>query len=308
MLALILSDVIGDPLDIISSGPTVVDSSTTKQCLSLIEKFELSEKTPESILNFLKAKSSTTPSSVKTGRHQAGSSSSGSSEEDVLNIVVGSNKIAVNSACAKAEEIGYFPLVMTSSQEGNAADVGVMFAKLARFVCLLIRSKKGYNQQLSGTELKLVGSGMSKERLNAISKAVQTAGILVKGVCIIAGGETTVNIRGNGKGGRNQEMALACALAMREEIIKCDTISNFQVQFLSGGTDGIDGPTDAAGAVVGPDFYDSALKEGLDCARYLDNNDSYSIFSQFNKGSNLIKTGHTGTNVMDLQIVLVKPN
>lgn len=109
-------------------------------------------------------------------------------------------------------------------------------------------------------------------------------------------------VKGNGKGGRNQQLALGFSI----EIIKFD-IKSANISFLSCGTDGIDGPTDAAGAVGSSNLVNNALEENINPTQFLSNNDSYSFYSVFNSGHNLIRTGHTGTNVMDIHLLIVTP-
>jgi glycerate-2-kinase len=126
-------------------------------------------------------------------------------------------------------------------------------------------------------------------------------------LCLIFGGETVVKVSGNGKGGRNLELSLAAALHLHSSKKAFDD-SDVQrrISILSAGTDGIDGPTDVAGAVVDNTTIEQALKQGLDPVEYLKNNDSYNFFQQLNGGENFVITGHTGTNVMDIQMVLIQ--
>ncbi|NXC19719.1 GLCTK kinase, partial [Corythaeola cristata] len=127
-------------------------------------------------------------------------------------------------------------------------------------------------------------------------------------VCILAGGETTVQLQGTGKGGRNQELALRVGLGLhRAQAMEVSGIpGRCEIVFLSGGTDGQDGPTEAAGAFCSPELVAEALRDGLDVEAFLSNNDSYTFFSQFQGGHHLLVTGLTGTNVMDIQAVLIR--
>ena len=128
-----------------------------------------------------------------------------------------------------------------------------------------------------------------------------------KPVCILAGGETTVQLQGTGKGGRNQELALRVGLGLhRARGVEASGLGRCDVVFLSGGTDGQDGPTEAAGAFCSPELVAEALQEGLDAETFLSNNDSYTFFSQFQRGRHLLVTGLTGTNVMDIQLILIR--
>jgi hydroxypyruvate reductase len=172
------------------------------------------------------------------------------------NLIVGSNRLAVDAAERKGRELGYRTLVLSTSIEGETRDVARMHAAIAREVLSTRRPVRAP-------------------------------------ACLLSGGETTVTLRGQGLGGRNQEFALAAAL----DIAGCG-----RVAVLSGGTDGTDGPTDAAGAVADSNTIARASAKGLDAKRSLRENDSYHFFESLH---DLIKTGPTGTNVMDLHVVLV---
>jgi len=228
VLTLILSDVIGDDLDVIGSGPTVPDRSTVADARAILEKYgiELS----------VNARETPKPGDKIFKR--------------VQNLIVGSNRLAVDAAADAARSLGYRTMVLSTLIEGETRDVARVHA--------------------------------------AIAKEIRATGRPVKPpACVISGGETTVTIRGKGLGGRNQEFALAAAI---------DIAGLKNVLILSAGTDGIDGPTDAAGA-----FADGATA-GMDAAKFLANNDSYHFFERL---GNLIKTGPTGTNVADIRLILV---
>jgi glycerate 2-kinase len=228
VLSLILSDVIGDDLDVIGSGPTVGDSSTVEQAESVLRKFGVS--VPMGALL-------ETPKATQA-------------QNLVFNLVVGSNRLAMDAAAAKAKELGYRTLVLSSSVDGETREIARMHA--------------------------------------AIVKEILTAGRPVRcPACLLSGGETTVTVRGKGLGGRNQEFVLAAAIALE---------GFGPVTIFSAGTDGLDGPTDAAGAMA------DERTPMLDARQFLDNNDSYHFFEKLDA---LVKTGPTGTNVMDVRILLV---
>jgi hydroxypyruvate reductase len=248
LVTLILSDVIGDDLDSIASGPTVPDRSTYADCLRILQKYSVQDKVPGAVLDYIKRGSKGTvaetpkvndPAFVKT-----------------QSVIVASNSLALQAAKHKADVLGYNSLVLSSSIEGETKDVALVHAAIAQ-------------------EILKTGEPVSKP------------------ACVISGGETTVTIRGQGKGGRNQEFVLAAAIAI-------DGLEN--VAILSGGTDGTDGPTDAAGALADGTTVSRAASQGLDAQEYLRNNDSYSFFHSL---GDLLKTGPTFTNVMDLRLVLV---
>jgi glycerate-2-kinase len=248
-LSLILSDVIGDSLDVIASGPTSPDSTTYQMALDVVEKYRLAKKLPKTVMDLLDG--------GVEGR-VADTPKEGSPIFDMVeNIIVGSNLKAAQAAEAKANDLGFDTTILSTELQGEASDIARWLAKKA------IETKKSLG------------------------------GKAAKKICLISGGETTVTVRGNGKGGRNTELALAFALEVKG--IKGITL-------LSAGTDGTDGPTDAAGAIVNGDTISRARSLSLDPVTYLKNNDSYTFFG---KTGELLITGPTGTNVMDLQIILI---
>lgn len=254
VVTLILSDVIGDRLDVIASGPTASDSSTFSGAAAVIEKYRLTTAIPSQVASFLeRGKAGQEPETVKSG--DAGFLRT-------RNVIVGSSAQALAAAREKATALGWRPETVTAELRGEARDA-------ARF--------------LAQTALRVRDDMKSGERR-----------------CLLSGGETTVTVMGNGKGGRNQELALAFAL----EIMGMDGIT-----LLSAGTDGTDGPTDAAGAVVDGSVANKARELGIHPETYLGNNDSYAFFQIFDSHTgekHHVKTGPTGTNVMDLQILLIE--
>jgi glycerate 2-kinase len=253
MVTMVLSDVIGDRLDVIASGPTARDSSTFDDALAVIEKYGLKKKIPLRVLSFLeRGREGMEPETVKSGD---------ACLHKTRNVIIGGITQALAAATEKARQFGFAPEVLTAELQGEARDA-------ARY--LATTALRAFDALRSGDQR-----------------------------CLLAGGETTVTVTGPGKGGRNQELALAFAL----EIEGLEGVS-----FLSAGTDGTDGPTDAAGAIVDGGTVSRARTLGIDPVRYLDYNDSYSFFKRYDAlsgdGSHVI-TGPTGTNVMDLQIILL---
>jgi len=250
VITLILSDVIGDRLDVIASGPTVPDRSTFMDTVKVIEKYNLVKKLPNNVLSMLlDGIAGKLPDTPKAG-------------EDCFKkgspVIVGSIRQAINAARNAANKLGFDTEIVTDKLQGEAREAAVYLADLAKMVR---SSRKGG-----------------------------------KPMCLLSGGETTVNVKGSGKGGRNQELALAFAL----EIEGVDGIT-----LLSAGTDGTDGPTDATGAIVDGETIHFARKLGVNPEKYLENNDSYNFFKKIDEGHHLI-TGPTGTNVMDVQIIMVE--
>jgi len=248
MVSLILSDVIGDPLDVIASGPTSPDSSTYADAMKVIKKYGLATRMPENTINILiSGAQGHIPETPKKDAPVFGG---------MDNIIIASNAMAVAAAKKAAERSGYKTTILSTELSGEASQVAKDLAKTS-----LDRKKK-----------------------------------LARGekVCLIAGGETTVTVKGNGKGGRNTELALVFGLEIKGVP---------GITFLSAGTDGTDGPTDAAGAIVTGRMFFDAVKQGLDPQDYLKRNDSYTFFKAIN---GLVMTGPTGTNVMDIQLILLE--
>ena len=250
-ISLILSDVIGDRLDVIASGPTAPDPTTFGDALAVLGKYDLMDKVPANVLKILHhGATGTLPDTPKR-------------DDPVFanfeNIIIAGNQKATAAAEARAAELGFNAVAPANNVEGEASKLGVRYARA-------IRSTQ-----------KWITNDPARQSM-----------------CFIYGGEPTVTVKGNGKGGRNTELALAFAIA-------ADGMEG--VTFLSAGTDGTDGPTDAAGAIVDGGTVKRGREKGLDAREYLERNDSYSFFKETGE---LLITGPTGTNVMDLYIALIE--
>jgi hydroxypyruvate reductase len=248
VVSLILSDVIGDDLDVIGSGPTAPDRSSFADAKAILEKYRIWHEAPAAVRERIEGGlRGELPETPKPGDEAFGR---------VQNLIIGSNRLAVDAAARAARGLGLRTLVLSTFVEGETRDVARVHA--------------------------------------AIAKEMLSTGQPVKPpACVISGGETTVTLRGQGLGGRNQEFALAAAidLAGRDEVV-----------VLSGGTDGTDGPTDAAGAIADGMTLGRAARLGLDAAHHLAENNSYHFFEPL---GDLLKTGPTNTNVMDVRLILV---
>ncbi len=248
VVSLMLSDVIGDPMDVIASGPTVPDTSTFRTCMEIFQKYEVSNFLPEAVRERFEAGvAGEIPETPKPGDAVL---------ERCHNVIVGSNGQAVAAADERARDLGYNTLVLSTRLEGEAREVAHIYS--------------------------------------AIGKEILASGVPVTApACVIAGGETTVTVRGSGKGGRNQELVLAGAMHL----------SGWDGTVLfSGGTDGTDGPTDAAGAIADAQTIARAESAGLSAIGSLKNNDAYHFFKPL---GDLVMTGPTGTNVADVAFVMV---
>lgn len=257
MVSLILSDVVGDELSSIASGLTSPDGGTFADALAIIGRYGITDFVPRSIVDLLRA-------------GVAGTIPDTPKTGDPIfartqNIPIGTNAQALIAARKRAFELGFHPLVLSSRVEGEAREV-------ARFYAAIARDLVRFDGDAAVTPVALPA-------------------------CVIAGGETTVTLHGDGLGGRNQEMALAFLTRV------ADAEDVERITFFSGGTDGNDGPTDATGGWVDADAIERLRTSGLDATAYLANNDAYHLLEAI---SALEKTGPTNTNVCDIQILVVE--
>ena len=312
MLGLILSDIVGDPLETIASGPTVPQVLDTEAARRVIEKFKLLN-VPASVTTHL------TSTASKANISQQEMSSGGVSQSNAYNIIIGSNKTASEAAKETAMSLGYNCYSWSLQLEGEAKMLGEMYALISHYLqlrrVLSDRSLEALSVQLHGSLDMLIRDHPQLEE--DVSNLVKMMGVVEveeeKPFCLIGAGEPTVTVTGGGKGGRNQELVLAYAVKLRElrALYKSGPPSGGgsvceSSVFVSVGTDGQDGDCDGAGAMVDPSSLDSAEDQGLDPKISLLENDSYTFFSSLNFGKNLIRTGLTGTNVMDLHLLLLR--
>ena len=282
-MALILSDIIDSPLHLIASGPTVAVKCDNLQSdvLSIIEKYKLRDKLSSSVLTFLHKPYPQLPACTT----------------DVQNILVGDNKIAALAASHQAKLLGYNTLILSCGIVGEARTVGSMYAALA--FQLLVKSLACDGCMNSDPSV----SQLLEDAMNYNSELAPFLSNVLLPVCIIGAGETTVTLKGSGKGGRNQELVLGFSAKLHKLLHQCQPQNPAwtSVHFCSLGTDGQDGPTDVAGAHVSGV---NAMKWNYqDIQTALENNDSYHFFERYKEC--FINTGLTGTNVMDIQVLLV---
>lgn len=248
LVTLILSDVIGDPLDSIASGPTVPDSTTFGEAISVLKKFHLHPRIPDALADYLKRGSEgILPETPKPGDRIF---------KNTHNFIIGSNRIALEACRRKATEEGLNTFIITSELEGDSIEAAN----------------------------KITDTSLSFQKDKKIKKPC----------CLLFGGETTIKITGFGIGGRNQHIALYAALLLKDQK---------GITLLSAGTDGNDGPTDVAGAVVDVRTFEEAAKKDLGIEKYLNNFDSFHFFQ---KAGGQVITGPTMTNVMDIIVVIVE--
>jgi hydroxypyruvate reductase/glycerate 2-kinase len=248
LYSLIISDVIGDPLDVIASGPTAADPTTFADALAVLEKYYLRPRVPPAVCAYLeRGAAGSVPETLKE------------LPAHVTNAVIGNNAKALAAAQAKAEALGFRVLNLGSFIEGETRAVAAAFAGIIRSI-----------------------------RADRVP--------LPPPACVLSGGETTVTLAADhGRGGRNQEFVLAALAHLMRSGMRNGVL-------LSGGTDGEDGPTDAAGAVADETTLARAERLGLDPAAFLSKNDAYSFFTAT---GDLLKTGLTQTNVMDVRVLLI---
>jgi glycerate 2-kinase len=250
VVSLIVSDVVGDRLDTIASGPTVPDQTTWQDCREILGRYGIWDQVPAPVRDRIQhGLDGKLPDTPKPGQPQL---------EGVVNLIVSGNRHALDFAAAKAKALGYAPLILSSTIEGETYDVARMHAAMAR-------------------EVRQSGQPIAPP------------------CCLISGGETTVTLGDNpGKGGRNMEFALACVL---------DLEGVDGVLALSAGTDGTDGPTDAAGAQADGMSAARAREAGLKPRDFLARHDAYNFFEALD---DLLITGPTRTNVMDIRLMLIE--
>lgn len=293
--SLILSDVIGNPLDIIASGPTVLNRDPPEAAIQILQKYNI--QITDRIHQTIHAK----PASKKEFFH-------------VSNNIIGSIETALSAIETYLNCNGDMPsqaLILSSSLHGEAAEVGGKIATLAAVLTSMIQSEHKAEDPLCEKMLQELCIDIDKKGI--IKDTVAKCQQLKCPMWLIFGGETTVTVTGTGQGGRNQEMVLSFSINIEKKMQE----SSFEgeVLFMSGGTDGIDGPTDAAGALT---YWASqnastrsqvleARSQELMPEKFLQDNASYEYFSQLSSGKYLFKPGHTGTNVMDIQILLINP-
>ena len=244
VVSLIISDVVGDPLEFIASGPTCPDRTTYNDAKHVLEKYRLWEVVPHDVRHHIEK--------GVNGEISETPKENDSLFKNVHNFVVANNNLVCEAASGQARKLGYESQVLSTSLTGESRDVGNN---------LINRAKK-------------IGRGCTRK------------------TALIAGGETTVTIKGKGKGGRNQEMVLAAVNEIADE----------KMVFASFATDGIDGNSDAAGAIADGNTFLRAKEKKLNPEYYLKNNDSYAFFKQLN---DLFISGLTGTNVVDIQLILI---
>jgi len=253
---LIVSDVVGNDLESIASGPTWHDSTTFDQAISILQKYQLWEACPEGVRRVLKeGQAGLREETIKKGDRVL---------EKVKPVIIGDNLRALYAAKEAARQFGLETVILTSEDQGEAREVARRYMNRLREFTRKVREQN-------------------------------------RAFCLLAGGELTVTVKGRGIGGRNTEFVLASLV----EILKSEKdFRDIDWLVVSLATDGRDGPTDSAGAWIGPDSLEKVVAKGITPEIFLENNDSYRFFQEI---GSLLKTGPTGTNVMDIRLFLLAP-
>lgn len=280
IISFIISDIINDPLELIASGPTIQNKIKSNEAYDILVKYNLWNDLPKSVK----------PVIIK---HQNARRININNSEIFL---IGSNEIAIKSAEQEALSHQLDPIILSHSIQGDVTEI------TKSYINLTLAVKEFLNHEITNSEFKSQILQLQSS-LNFNKEFINSLEVLIKNnstnpICILAGGEPTVHVKGSGIGGRNQELALRFALlASKSEKLK-------DVLLLSAGTDGIDGPTTAAGAIGCPGIlnnskFDDAISESLN------NSDSFNFLKNFNDGKYHVVTGHTGTNVMDIHVLII---
>ncbi|XP_074094169.1 glycerate kinase isoform X2 [Cotesia typhae] len=310
VIGLILSDIIDDPMELIASGPTISNSIPPHVIEKIFIKYNLSSQLSDNLKKIIFS-DPIIPEQINN---------------HVKNFIIGNNSLAIENAKQECTRKGLTSVILFNNIQGLVVQISRMYAKLCSLVCKTFNessSMENFNASINNDPDLSLFSSKAKEIYQA-TKAIEG------GLILIAGGEPSVLVVGSGKGGRNQELALRFSQDWFK-ISDCNQeFNSFDVILLSASTDGQDGPNDASGAFGYAEIYSTAIQllelmkirflneakdgisntreliENIDVGNVLKNNDSYNFYSRFKKGSDLLKTGLTGTNVMDLHFIYIK--
>lgn len=296
IISLVISDIIDDPLNLIASGPTIPFEKPSKSPQEILEKFNLLSTLSASIAEVIQTneENQDIPETIKNS--------------DVF--LIGNNRIAIEAAMNKAKSLNLIPVFLSSKVKGNVVEISRAYFELAVAVKNYSKCDE-FEKKIAEISSTLSAQSNFANDLVAALEAKSSSGI-----CIISGGETTVTVTGNGLGGRNQELALRFTKLCHD----ANTSSLNDLLMLSAGTDGFDGNNDAAGALGGSKILSNLIKNVNDSdgkvsllmQDFIFRNDSYSFFKNvlrdYAGDRYQIIIGHTGTNVMDINLLMVMPN
>lgn len=368
VITLILSDIVGDPVHLIASGPTVYSPRAPQNVIAILKKYNLYQSLEGDLKAVVTSKETFNDKPLLNPAKKF---------KHVTNIILGNNTTALEAASHEALRKKLTPIILKSDVTGNVQDVSMAYAHITSLICLALLNELGREEFYDSVRTMPI-LPLSIHKVDEIFRCIKNLG----GIVLIGGGEPTVVVTGQGKGGRNQELALRFSLNWLAKIKSYPRLVEYDVIMLSAGTDGQDGPTDAAGAfgypAIAPEIHDfyakiksmvtkenaqvgremtgktltqdscerstskfitksnvepkkqdsggstkESSREGID--EHIDNlilkamevermlpenvlkeNDTYNFYSRFKKGADLIKTGNTGTNVMDLHFIYIK--
>lgn len=297
IISLIISDIIDDPLELIASGPTIEHQKPEVSPREILQKYNLLNTLPASILKVIQKNEPSReeiPESIKNS--------------DVF--LIGNNRIAIDAAMETAKSFNLFPVFLSASVQGDVVDVSEAFFQLALAINIFPSlSRNEFVEKIASI------SGKLSAQSNFVNNLVAALEAKSDGICIISGGETTVTVSGDGLGGRNQELALR----FTQHCFEASTSSSLDdLLLLSAGTDGVDGNNDAAGSLGGSRILSDLIDDGNVDVRhviqdFINRNDSYSFYRNVlrnyagDRDRYQIFIGHTGTNVMDLHLLMIMP-
>ncbi|XP_072751738.1 glycerate kinase [Anoplolepis gracilipes] len=352
VITLILSDIVGDPVDLIASGPTVYSTKAPDNVINILKKYNLYQSLEGNLKTVITSKERFDDKPLLTPAKQF---------KHVTNIILGNNTMALETASFEALRKKLIPIILRSDVTGNVQDVSLAYVHITSLICqVLLKELK--REEFYDRVRTIPILSLSIDKIDEIFHKITNS---LGGIVLIGGGEPTVVVTGQGKGGRNQELALRFSLDWLAKIKSYPRFAEYDVIMLSGGTDGQDGPTDAAGAFgypsIAPIMHNvyaqiksmttknvsrtlseqeikeisdkkssNTIEESVSAQEHnehdidrlmlttmevermlpentLKENDTYNFYSRFKKGIDLIKTGITGTNVMDLHFIYIKP-
>lgn len=323
IVSFIISDIVGDPLDLIASGPTIINNimlteeQQKQSTREILEKYNLFSSLSSSIYDVL-----TQPQIISKKKNHDQTIQNHHQEA----ILIANNRIAINAAIEKAKELHLIPVFMSSEVQGNVDVISSAFFKLAQLIYIQLQcvdadiheqvdvdDEMKKNAEINANfleQIKDINEILSAQvnftnDLVAALKAYKTTNNIFKGICIISGGETTVKVKGNGLGGRNQELTLRFTQLCLKHQQKDSSFNDLWL--LSCGTDGFDGNNDAAGALGGIQIISNNINKDEKATQIIDDfinrNDSYNFYKKYANDRYHIITGHTGTNVMDIHLL-----
>ncbi|XP_055540994.1 glycerate kinase isoform X2 [Wyeomyia smithii] len=283
LISFVISDIIGDPIPLIASGPTAKNNTTRQAALEILQKYDLNKKLPLNVKQVLNSSLPEPDFDIRENIH-----------------LVGSNQVAIKSIVQNCQNTSLTAIKMSTTVEGNVKDICREYIELASLVIQLQRKLINTSEFIyKMMQFKTIGCSDLQRNKKIVDHILEN---IEKDLLLVFGGEPTVIIKGSGVGGRNQELALLFSHECFERRELLD-----QVRFLSAGTDGIDGPTDAAGAIGGACVIECYEQQGLTkpVEQFIEENDSYNFYRNVKNGLYHIVTGHTGTNVMDIHLLYI---